>query len=489
MFNQQSGAQTQFVEMVNTMNNDLLIRTEGGFYLTDPYGNSYTYLHGLSQNVPQNIRKWIVRDSNTVVVLAEQDTRQLELFIYSKESSWQPQTSNVHRYNIFRILKLADGRLCGSFDESTINKVSSDEGLTWSNFTFDSSAVIRVINIDTSSDILLTQKAKLYISFDKNKNWLDITPVTEAANPEVFYFQNGRIAFLVKWPSGKRDVYLSSDFGKTWKKRLNDIGFYPSLYYAIDKVNNWILTIYPSNYGTVYKSADDGYSWAIDDRFKEFHRVSDLKIQADGTMLAAAKRDSDGLAGIFISRNNQSFQLLSQDLSKSNFQIFDKYYPDILALSLERGILRVDVNTGAITAKYNEGLPIVLPGSDFIWINGMIWDKDDQLYISVGFDNMYKNEIGFVTAVESTSKGSNLGQLQFYNNRLYLETKDEINISSSVVLEISDVVGRTIFKSKLGKDQLLSGYEIPFQAQGIYCIQVIDKVKQQIWRSKISVVR
>ena len=486
-WSQDNGPTGQILGIYNTLNLDVLIRTEAGFFLADSSCLTYTYLHALSKQVPKKIIKLIAKDSISAVLLADQEDNYREMFTFSSATGWRAQSIGLHSYRISNLIQLSNGNLCGSFyDEDKMYSISKNEGLTWEKFIHNSSAVMRVCNVNQTTDVIITEDKKLYISFDHNKNWKDITPTATRLSWEVDCFSDGRIICTVQSQFNTVEIYISTNYGASWTKRANIQNFKLSPRNFEDKGNHWILSSYND---TIYKSMDNGFNWEVDSRFIDLWDVWDIKVEVDGTILVTGRSRKDRILGIYISRKNQPFSLLSPDLKDAYYLMYDKYYPDILAISHERGILRVDVNTGKIKTKYNEGLPISIPGRVYMIIEGLLWDKEDQLYVSILNDNVYKNESKFITKVESAPTQKSCGKLMFQKQRFQFDGNYPEFTNDRMEVEISDALGKVIFRTIATGIQLQSGLELPTVVDGMFFVKVYNRNSRCLLTQKILVLQ
>ncbi len=484
---QENGPTSQILGIYNTLNLDVLIRTKAGFFLADSLCRTYTYLHAFSKQVPKKIIKLIAKDSISAVLLADQDDNYREMITFSSNTGWQPQSTRLHSYRISNLIQLSNRNLCGSFygDDNTY-RISENEGLTWSKFTYDSSAVIRVCNVNQTTDAILTQDKKLYISFDQNKNWKDITPLDYKESLGLYCYSDGRIIYKGTNQLDSTVIYISMDYGANWAKLAYTQNFKLSSRNFEDKGNHWILSFYND---TIYKSMDNGFNWEVDNRFIDLTDVWDIKVEENGTILVTGRSRIERTLGIFISKDSQPFKLLSSELKNSYFMLHDKYYPDILAVSHERGILRVDVNTGKITKKYNEGLPISIPGREYMVIGGLFWDKEDQLYVSIVNDNVYKNESKFMTGIEPEETQKSCGKLMFQKQRLQFAGNYPEFTNERMEIEIYDALGNVINRTIATGIQLQSGLELSSVVDGMFFVKVYNRNSRCLLTQKILILQ
>ncbi|HRI01188.1 MAG TPA: hypothetical protein PK006_09070, partial [Saprospiraceae bacterium] len=219
---QDNGPTGQILGIYNTLNLDVLIRTDAGFFLADSSCLTYTYLHVLSKQVPKKIIKLIAKDSISAVLLADQEDNYREMFTFSSATGWQAQSTGLHSYRVSKLKQLSNRNLCGIFyNEDNLYSISENEGLTWQKFTYNSSAVVQVCNVNQTTDVVLTQDKKLYISFDQNKNWKDITPLDFKESLGLYCYTNGRIIYTGTNQLDSTVIYISLDYGEKWTKRAN----------------------------------------------------------------------------------------------------------------------------------------------------------------------------------------------------------------------------------------------------------------------------
>ncbi len=192
-------------------------------------------------------------------------------------SNWSLVVSGGAPYNFQRIDDLGHGLWILRAQDGAALHYSVDNGLTWP--LMNNSLINNIVLAQSLDTLYAIQGTKLYRSFDRGDNWVQLLSHNVAIN-SIYAATNGKVYFIDN--ASKR--FVSEDNGTNWS---------PISYSSIARPNTiaWVfddqsLLGFSSNWGNYIRSEDGGNTWALATKGLAQASIKHIAFASESTLFA-----------------------------------------------------------------------------------------------------------------------------------------------------------------------------------------------------------
>lgn len=276
-----------------------------------------------SSNITEYDRIYYFKDSLNAMISHGDNCGQAVVYYFTpKYQYWRELVLDLNRDNFVNLKKNKKNSLycfrpCENIDNYTYLE-SNNNGQDWQNLSFNS------VGINKENEAIARVNKEIYLHDSELNSWKKIyTSILDNKDIEPLHFYNNKNDLFLAAKSTpkifpiKHYLFHSSDGGYTWKeiKAFVTSGHGPNLDFEIlvDNFNHWLVysdQISMLPFSSILISRDQGMSWEVDARFKDFEFVSEIKQLADNRYIISGRNPMKKY-GTFISNTTGGFDLLA----------------------------------------------------------------------------------------------------------------------------------------------------------------------------------
>ncbi len=391
--------------LLKATNGSLLIRVNNLYYYSIDNGKSWLKLNKFNVNFPEGkIVKLLPYDSTNALLLVEQNCGfKIPYILKDFEAGWVKINDAYSALKLYNLYKTSNGTIYAKTDKSCTLISSDDESKTWVEPKIFGQSIHQLFELgDSVFYATTTAEFSLFKSTDYGKNWQKIY-AADFGDPNLSFLGmkqvNSSRVYLI---AGYKDtitnkfvkfVVFASIDSKNWVK-LED--FTASLILrelVFDNFNNLIFSYQPWSDNQIYTSFDNGNTFTSDDRFQNFNKIYSLNCNERGEIFVCG--ELNGKLNLYIYKNLTNFIPYHTDQFKNKFitPIKKLRNNNLLAIMGIDGVF-LSSDGGENWINYNKGLN--LNGPEIYLVKDVFIDKQDNGYVCLEYDGLYKSTIPLV---------------------------------------------------------------------------------------------
>ncbi|MGB5034012.1 MAG: sialidase family protein, partial [Saprospiraceae bacterium] len=459
-------------------NGQIFVLTDKGIYINSNLGlNHWTKLINLSLNIPSKIDKIVIHDTLNAILTVTDECDYTEAYFFIPSTlDWKLVNLNID-VNTFESLTKDNNNILYAYHNCYF-KYSEDDGVNW-NFLSINGEPVEQITTNKNGDAVAAVNQKIFILDKFSGLW-------KIANNTIFKIPNLKLKYFIKSgselfiegalgdfdsPNAKYFLFHSSDGGMNWSKinafRKSAYYNYSGLSISVLENNTWIG--HGDIVDTIVSSNDLGLTWNIDPLFENFSRARNIIQLPDNRKIICGRYKKK--YGAYISSTSNEYELMNSYFEN---KIFDIYYigPNFIFgnASYNDGVFFSTDLGKNITIDESGMAPNTF---DQRYYYGLLYDEEQKIYVSLGFDGLYKATKNIFTSSKDLRPlmHSKFLKVNFDQSELQITMVDENVDFRSIKFEILNQLGQLI---KQGKFEYKSNsINIQQALSGIYYFKVI----------------
>jgi photosystem II stability/assembly factor-like uncharacterized protein len=439
-----------------TLNGDILMQAGKDYYYSGDDGENWSKLGAFNKEFPQylQIKKLVALDSQLAVLIINDKCDLEKAYLLSPlNNKWNSIDAGISVSDLENVFKNRTERFFANNQQCEII-YSDDESKTWNTYFIQGKNLISITR--TKSKVLFAvtkEKKELYKSFDNGNSWTLISdidlgvPTVEITGVKPLFDQtlilSGGIKDIGSVNYKETFLFLTEDNGLSWKvlPKVNNQYIYNLAWDGNSKIISYFTSL-----KVVYSSADLGQSWVIDHTFDGFDNINSIYFIQNGGVVIYGRYN--GEYNIFVSYDRKNFVNCVGNYFKKDYVVLNEVkYPYIAAIAGLNGVY-LSNDGGLNWENITSGITIL--DSIITPINSIYIDENNQAYLSIRNDGLYKSINPLVTIENKiNSKSFLLVYPNPFQTDLFL--KCQWCSLNNNIFEIYDPIGKLIRKEILDK--------------------------------------
>lgn len=464
-----------------SLSGDIFMQAGNTYYFSNNEGETWVKLLAFNNEFPDflKIKKLLILDSlHAVSIINDICDLEHSYFLTPLEAKWKTLDLGISILNLSDLVLTNTNRLYANNQQCEI-VYSDDESKTWDSYYIQGSNLVNITSTKPNILFAITKdKRKLYNSLNGGKDWTLINDSQlSIANLEILginpLFDQTLIIEGGIRDSGSvsyKEMYflVSRDNGQNWEVLPKSSNMF--IYNLIWDGNNRIYSYFVS-LNTVYYSIDFGKTWNIDSNFNGFDNIYSIYFGKDNKVLIYGRYQ--GEFNIYISHDRKNFvPCIGNDFKNQNVIFSQVDSLNVLAIAGLSGVY-ISNDGGINWNNITSGISIF--DSTITTINSICYDKDNNAYLSINNDGLYKSIKPLITS-EHNTVSEHLSQIypNPFRDDIFIINNDYFQ--NRYLVEIYNPLGILVKKEFLNNDFNQIHFELDFHS-GIYFIKLTKNNK------------
>ncbi len=445
----------------------LFCRFRDKFYVSYDEGDTWIRPVRFNSKIARGyVYKAFVLDTLRAVLAIEDSCGMAQAhYLHPTHEVWRNVESEINSLNLYELVSTESDHLFAKYNQCKYIH-SRDDGAKWEDVLIDGRQIDFLV---THSDQLLGGWRKnsdsLFLSNDLGVSWRSILWGSGSIQ-DLFILNDDELAVVTKYfRSGQEyfGLFSSGDLGKSWSLRKeNPVAEFRPENLMVDDSGNWLS--FKSGAAPVFFSEDKGITWRSDSRFSNLivHNIlfhPELGVLIRGRM--------GGVFGLYRTSDFKVFSLLHANVGR--FIITKDMKIVITTLSGEIKISS-DLGNSWLDMLYNLNSKLIKGIPTY---NSLIQAPNGHVYLSIGYDGVYKSSDSLVSLEYPISQTDPL--LLFPNPVgciLNILLPDHVS-NYPFILEIQNIYGHKIAKIDLtGRSHQ---FHVENLSSGIYNLSIFKE--------------